>query len=84
MDRRFWSGHYAPASRPRPGTGDWAAGGGMADFGALGGLYAARGAYGEAGTIIHRLAETIDEEELRVGFLTAVSVQSVLALSEMV
>jgi hypothetical protein len=53
----------------------------MADFGALGGLYAARGAYGEAGTIIHRLAETIDEEDLRVGFLTADPVRSILEIS---
>ena len=58
-------------------------------LGALGGLYAERGeeaqarqAYGEAGTIIHRLAETIDEEDLRVGFMTAVPVRSILKQSE--
>jgi hypothetical protein len=60
-------------------------------LGALGGLFAERGedvkarqAYQEAAIIIHHLAETIDEDGLREGFLTAVSVQSVLALSEMV
>jgi tetratricopeptide (TPR) repeat protein len=52
---------------------------------ALGGLYSeqgkdvkARGAYGEAGTIIHRLAETIDDEELRAGFVSAEPIRSVL------
>jgi hypothetical protein len=29
----------------------------------------------------HRLAETIDEEDLRVGFLTAVPVQAILELA---
>ena len=61
----------------------------MADFGDIGcGLYAEQGetergreAYGEAAVIIHRLAQTIDEEELRVGFLTAVPVQSILEIS---
>jgi tetratricopeptide (TPR) repeat protein len=56
-------------------------------LGELGKLYAAQGehekgraAYGKAGTIIHRLAETIDDEGLREGFLTAVSIQSILEL----
>jgi len=40
-----------------------------------------RGAYGEAAVIIHRLAGTIDEEDLRVGFITTVCVQSILQLS---
>jgi hypothetical protein len=44
----------------------------------------ARQAYQDAAVIIHRLADTIDDDELREGFLTAVPVQSVLALSEMV
>jgi hypothetical protein len=58
-------------------------------LGALGGLYEeqeeeaqAQEVYGEAGTIIHRLAETIDEAALRVGFLTAGPVGSVLEMSE--
>lgn len=58
-------------------------------LGELGRLYAeqgeagkARQAYGEAGAIIHRLAETIDEDGLREGFLTAVSVQSILEASK--
>ncbi|MFQ5434336.1 MAG: hypothetical protein ACE5FD_05615, partial [Anaerolineae bacterium] len=58
-------------------------------LGALGGLYGeqgedvkAREAYGEAAVIIHRLAETIDDEALRVGYLTAVPVQSILEVSE--
>ena len=58
-------------------------------LGELGRLYAARGeegqaqqAYQEAGTIIYRLAETIDEDDLRVGFITAVPGQSILALSK--
>jgi len=58
-------------------------------LGALGGLYAELGeegkaqqAYQEAAVIIHRLAETIDEEDLRVGYLTAVCVQSILEKSE--
>jgi hypothetical protein len=42
----------------------------------------AREAYGEARTIIHRLAETIDEEALQVGFLTAAPVQSILQRGE--
>jgi hypothetical protein len=60
-------------------------------LGVLGGLFAERGeevkarqAYQDAAVIIHRLADTIDDDELREGFLTAVPVQSVLALSEMV
>jgi tetratricopeptide (TPR) repeat protein len=54
-------------------------------LGELGRLYAeqgemaqAREACREAANLIHRLAETIDEDELRVGFLTAVPVRSVL------
>lgn len=57
-------------------------------WGELGRLYAergeearARGAYGEAEAIIHSLAETIDEDDLRVGFLTAESVRTVLETS---
>jgi DNA-binding SARP family transcriptional activator/predicted ATPase len=42
----------------------------------------ARDAYGEAGAIIRRLAETIDEVALREGFVTAVSVRSVLEASK--
>jgi hypothetical protein len=37
-----------------------------------------REAYKKAGTIIQRLAETIDDEELREGFLTAVSTHTIL------
>ena len=55
-------------------------------LGELGRLYAgqkdqnrAQEAYGAAGTIIHRLAGTIDDETLREGFLTAALVRSVLA-----
>ena len=58
-------------------------------LGELGGLYAdlgemvkAREAYGEAGVIIRRLAETIDDEGLREGFLVAVSIQSILEKSQ--
>ena len=58
-------------------------------LGELGGLYAdlgemvkAREAYGEAGVIIRRLAETIDDEGLREGFETAVSIQSILEKSQ--
>jgi tetratricopeptide (TPR) repeat protein len=47
-------------------------------LGALGALYAAQGeeaqarqVYEEAAVIIHRLAGTIDEEDLRAGFLAA-------------
>jgi len=54
-------------------------------LGALGGLYAGQGeqakaqqAYKASATIIHHLAETIDDDELREGFLTAVPVRSVL------
>ncbi len=53
--------------------------------GALGGLYAeqgeqaqARQAYKGAAAIILQLAETIDEEDWRVGFLTAAPVRSIL------
>jgi tetratricopeptide (TPR) repeat protein len=53
-------------------------------WGELGKLYVeqgemekAREAYGAAGVIIHRLADTIDDE-LREGFMTAVPVRSVL------
>jgi hypothetical protein len=41
----------------------------------------AREAYGEAGSIIRRLAETIDDEGLREGFLTAVAIQAILELA---
>lgn len=58
-------------------------------LGELGRLYAERGeeaqarkAYGEAGVIIRRLAETIDDEGVREGFMTAVSVRSVLEASK--
>jgi tetratricopeptide (TPR) repeat protein len=58
-------------------------------LGELGRLYAelgeeakARDACGEAGAIIWRLAETIDDEGLREGFVTAVSVRSVLEASK--
>ena len=34
--------------------------------------------YGEAGSIIRRLAETIDDEGLREGVLTAVPVRAIL------
>ena len=60
-------------------------------LGELGRLYAeqgedakARQAYGEAGTIIRRLAETIEDEGLREGFLTAVSARTVLEKAERV
>jgi Flp pilus assembly protein TadD len=55
----------------------------------LGRLYAVRGdeaqaqgAYRKAGTIIHRSAETIEDEGLREGFVTAVSVRSALEASK--
>lgn len=58
-------------------------------LGALGGLYVEQGeaaqaqqASQEAAIIIHRLAETIDEAELRAGFLTAGPVRFVLEISE--
>ena len=44
-----------------------------------GDLTEARQAYRAAANIIHRLAETIDEEDLRTAFLAAEVVQSVLA-----
>ncbi len=54
-------------------------------LGALGELYAeqeemvqAQQAYKEAAVIIHRLADTIDEEDLRADFLAAGPVRSVL------
>lgn len=57
----------------------------------LGRLYAergdeaqAQGAYREAGTIIHRLAETNEDEGLREGFVTAVATCPILRLSEAV
>jgi DNA-binding SARP family transcriptional activator len=60
-------------------------------WGALGGLYAERGdsakaqqAYHQSAAIILRLAETIDEEDLRAGFLAAEQVRSILVLSEAV
>lgn len=58
-------------------------------WGALGGLHAERGeqaqaqaAYREAAALIHRLAATIDEESLRVGFLATLPIQSILEKSE--
>ena len=42
----------------------------------------AREAYREASVIIRRLADTIEDEGLREGFVTAVPVRSILALSE--
>ncbi len=55
----------------------------------LGKLYRVQGeqtkakqAYREAAVIIHHLAETIDEDDLRVGFLAAGPVRSVLEMSE--
>ena len=58
-------------------------------LGELGRLYAEQGedvkakqAYGEAATIIQQLAETIDDEGLREGFVTAVSVRSALEASK--
>ncbi len=58
-------------------------------WGALGGLHAERGeqakaqaAYQEAAALIRRLAATMDEESLRVGFLAALPVQSILEKSE--
>ncbi|MFQ5421540.1 MAG: tetratricopeptide repeat protein, partial [Anaerolineae bacterium] len=57
-------------------------------LGELGRLYVeqgeqvmARQVYKDAAVIIHRLAETIDDDNLRVGFLTAVSVQSILEIN---
>jgi hypothetical protein len=54
-------------------------------LGELGRLYAAQGedekaraAYREAGMIIRRLAETIDDERLREGFVMAVSTRTLL------
>jgi uncharacterized protein HemY len=58
-------------------------------LGALGGLYTAQGeqakaqqAYKASATIIQQLAETIDEDGLREGFLTAVPVRTVLERNE--
>ena len=42
----------------------------------------AREAYRQAAKIIHHLAETIDEEALRMGFLAAEPVRAVLEISE--
>jgi DNA-binding SARP family transcriptional activator/predicted ATPase len=60
-------------------------------LGVLGGLYAAQGeeemaqrAYKDAAVIIHHLAEALNEEDLRAGFLAADPVRSVLELSEAV
>ena len=51
----------------------------------LGELYAEQGeeakskaAYGEAGTIIHRLGESFEDDDLKAGFLTAVSTRTLL------
>lgn len=58
-------------------------------MGALAGLYAEQGvqvqaqqAYKVAGKIIRSLAATLDEEDLRAGFLAADPVRSVLELGE--
>ena len=51
-------------------------------YGAQGEMVQAREAYQQAAKIIHRLAETIDEDGLREGFLTAVPVPTVLERSE--
>lgn len=58
-------------------------------LGALGELYAeqrkmaqAQQTYQEAAIIIQRLAETIDEADLREGYLTAIPVQSILEKSK--
>jgi tetratricopeptide (TPR) repeat protein len=58
-------------------------------LGALGGLYADQGdqaqaqqAYNTAAAIILRLAKTVDEEDLRAGFLGADPVRSVLEIGE--
>lgn len=60
-------------------------------LGELGRFYGERGekvkaqeAYGEAAVIINRLAKTIDEEDLRAGFLAADPVRSVLEMGEKV
>jgi DNA-binding SARP family transcriptional activator len=60
-------------------------------LGELGRLYAeqgemvqAREAYRQASKIIHHLAETVDEEDLRAGFLAADPVRSVLKIGEKV
>ncbi|MFZ0545614.1 MAG: hypothetical protein WAM60_09250 [Candidatus Promineifilaceae bacterium] len=58
-------------------------------LGALGELYLQQGneemaqeAYQKAAVIIHRLADTIDEEDLREGYLSANLVRSILELSK--
>lgn len=58
-------------------------------LGALGALYAGQGdqaqaqqAWNDAATIIRRLAETLDEEGLRAGFLAADPVRSILEISQ--
>ena len=43
----------------------------------------AQRAVGEMGTIIRQLAETISDEGLREGFVTAVAVQSILEKSKL-
>lgn len=60
-------------------------------MGTLGALYADQGDQAQAqqarkasAAIILRLAETIDEEELRAGFLAAGPVRSILEISEVV
>ena len=52
-------------------------------YGALGEDEKVRTAYEEAGVIIRRLAETIDDAGLREGFLTAVPIRSILERSNM-
>ncbi|HCB48202.1 MAG TPA: hypothetical protein DEP47_01445 [Chloroflexi bacterium] len=60
-------------------------------LGALGALYADGGdqaqaqmSYKDSAAIILRLAETIDEEDFRAGFLAAGPVRSILEISEVV
>lgn len=42
----------------------------------------AKQAYGKAAKIVHSLAKTIDEEDLRAGYVAAAPVQAVLEKSE--
>lgn len=89
-----WDGHIAPAVSHLQAALALAQEIGLPGeawpiLGALGELYAEQGeiaqaqqAYGEAAVIIHRLAETIDEEALRVGFLAANPVRSIMEMSE--
>lgn len=51
-------------------------------YGELGEDVKAKEANGEAGVIIRRLAESIDDEDLRAGFLAAVSTQAILEASK--